>query len=160
MQSYKEIRRLQKEATPCSPKKGIPKQKMGISLLEKRNYNYNNGKTAHREDMKMKKKAAQLWIATISDNFRKLSLFWKYMLMMTCILSISLIALLTINWKFMDILTREQMSRAQDTLDQACAELDIARDCGYRNSSTFYRLFLEYYDMPPGQYRAEKSSPE
>ena len=34
---------------------------------------------------------------------------------------------------------------------------DIAQACGYRGSSTFYRLFQEYHGMAPGQYRKDEA---
>lgn len=30
---------------------------------------------------------------------------------------------------------------------------DIAQQCGYQSSSTFYRVFNKYYGMPPGRFR-------
>lgn len=32
---------------------------------------------------------------------------------------------------------------------------EIANQCGYQGSSTFYRVFKKYYGMPPGQYRTD-----
>ena len=32
---------------------------------------------------------------------------------------------------------------------------EIADQCGYQGSSTFYRVFKKYYGMPPGQYRTD-----
>jgi len=32
---------------------------------------------------------------------------------------------------------------------------DIADQCGFQGSSTFYRVFKKYYGMPPGQYRTD-----
>ena len=32
---------------------------------------------------------------------------------------------------------------------------EIADQCGYQASSTFFRVFKKYYGMSPGQYRTE-----
>jgi len=59
---------------------------------------------------------------------------------------------------FKEYLTSLRMKKAAEllyTTREGIAE--IAQQCGYQGSSTFYRLFQEYHGMTPGQYRrAEK----
>ena len=58
---------------------------------------------------------------------------------------------------FKEYLTSLRMKKAADLLYTTKDSIaDIAQSCGYRGSSTFYRLFQEYHGMAPGQYRKDE----
>lgn len=57
---------------------------------------------------------------------------------------------------FREYLTSLRMKKAARLLRETGDGIaEIAQSCGYHGSSTFYRLFQEYYGMSPGQYRKE-----
>lgn len=57
---------------------------------------------------------------------------------------------------FREYLTDLRMHKAARLLRNSLEGIsEIAQSCGYHSSSTFYRLFQEYYGMSPGQYRKE-----
>jgi len=59
---------------------------------------------------------------------------------------------------FKEYLTSLRMKKAAELLYTTKDSIaDIAQACGYRGSSTFYRLFQEYHGMAPGQYRKDES---
>ena len=61
---------------------------------------------------------------------------------------------------FREYLTDLRMRKAARLLRNTVEGIsEIAQSCGYHSSSTFYRLFQEYYGMSPGQYRKENGEP-
>ena len=60
----------------------------------------------------------------------------------------------TKNQTFKEYLTTIRMEKSADLLCNTTKSInDISSDCGYLAISTFYRLFQDYYNVSPGQYR-------
>ena len=83
------------------------------------------------------------------EEMKKLSLFWKHMLMMMCILILSLIALSAINQKSIKTLSQELQEKMQISLERDCDNLNNVMYGSLNISSGIENT--RYYDYLKGE---------